>query len=219
MDNRNWLWALAASGLLLFAAPSFAKQVGSVSKLIGSADVVRDDAAPKNLTLEAPILVQDKLRTGRQSELIITMADKSRLTLGENSRIEISNYRTEGEPNGVIEVARGRLRAFVSDLFSSRSESFKVKTPSAIAGVQGTDFIVIVHARYTQVIVFEGMTVVYSPNPKILKRVILRKGQTSIIREGEAPLPATPVNLLTLGDLLGGGDTEETEAGAASGGG
>jgi len=180
-----------------------AKPVGEVSQAVGQADVTRGTAAPTLLAVPDPIFAQDKLRTASQSKLIVTMVDKSRLTLGENTRLEVAQYQVAGEPEGLLQLSRGRLRAFVTDLFSSRSESFKVRTPTAVAGVRGTDFIVIVHATYTQVIVLQGEVVVYNVDPNIPGKVILRKGQTSIIHKGAPPTPPIVLNSLQLNDILG----------------
>jgi hypothetical protein len=180
--------------ILLLTPACQAQQVGEVIMLVGQADVTREPGTTKALATGDPIYVQDKLRTAQQSELVIRMVDRSRLSLGENTVLEVSQYRTEGEPEALITVTRGRLGAIVSDFFSSRSESFKVRTPPAVAGIRGTELVVIVRPENTQMTVLQGEGVVYSTDPAIPTKVILRARQSTTIREGHSPMPATSIN-------------------------
>jgi hypothetical protein len=54
----------------------------------------------------------------KNAALIIAMQDGSRLTLGENNRLEIASYVTGEQPSGLLNLLRGRLRSVVTETFS-----------------------------------------------------------------------------------------------------
>ncbi len=56
-----------------------------------------------------------------------------------------------------MQASRGQVRAVVTDAFSSRKDSFRVKTPTAVVGVQGTDFGLEVLPLVTLLTVYEGV--------------------------------------------------------------
>jgi ferric-dicitrate binding protein FerR (iron transport regulator) len=122
--------------------------------------------------------------------LEIQLRDGSRLTLDENTRLALRQYAAETEPDSMIQVFRGRLRAWVGEVFSSREESFRVRTPTAIVGVQGTDFLVASLGLVTRVEVFAGLVSVISSDPNVGGRTLLRPGQFTEVRKGQGPQPA-----------------------------
>lgn len=192
MKKSIFQWSLLFLVAIALQTPIFADRVGEVTYLKGQADVTRSKQPLKKLNKSDAIFEKDVIRTKSDSLLVVTMKDKGRLTLAENSRIEVAKYVIGHKPEGLVEMSRGRLRAYVTDEFSKRSESFKVRTPTAVAGVQGTDFGVTVRARFTQIFVYSGTVVVYNVNPKVKGRQIVYAGQQTIVMEGEPPtVPAS----------------------------
>ena len=180
-------------GLLLLLLPILAlgaDAVGQVSKLQGAADVERGGAPAQALSLGDELFEQDVVRTLAGALLEIRLRDGSRLSLDENTRLALSQYAAEAEPDSMIQVFRGRLRAWVGEVFSSREESFRVRTPTAIVGVQGTDFLVAAQGLVTRVEVFEGLVSVISSDPMVAGRTLLRPGQFTEVRRGQGPQPA-----------------------------
>jgi hypothetical protein len=188
--------------MLAWTVPAWAAEIGKVSALSGRADVTRGEAGAEELKIDDGVMQTDVIRTKSDSRLVLTMSDGSRLTMAENTRLELKHYQVEGEPAGLLKVTRGRLRALVSKVFSSRSESFQVRTPTAVAGVMGTDFAVIVEALFTRVVVFKGIVMVRNIDPNIPKREILRKNQSTIVWQGEPPLPPVSLKML-IEEVLG----------------
>jgi len=177
--------------LCLWTASAWAAGIGEVTRLVGEADVTRGIAPAQSLEMGAAIQARDILRTKKDALLEVTMVDGSRLTLGATSRLEMANYVTDAQPNALLRLSRGRLRSFVTDLFSSRSESFQVRTPTAVVGVQGTEFDLVGEALLTRLWVFTGIVVTYNIDPKIPDRQILRAGQSTVIRAKQTPNPPT----------------------------
>ena len=190
MQRMTHKWMNLIACLLLAATmPAGAAEIGKVSELVGLADVSRRAAPPVELKTGDVIQRQDIIRTKQASKLVVLMKDGSRLTLGENSRLVISDYVSEVEPAGLLELTRGRLRAFVSDVFGGRKDSFKVRTKTAVVGVQGTDFLVAAQVDSTFVGVFSGVVGVWNADPLIEGRETLRAGQSTVVKKGQPPQP------------------------------
>jgi len=177
-------------GLLLLLLPILAlgaDAVGQVSKLQGAADVERGGAPAQALSLGDELFEQDVVRTLAGALLEIRLRDGSRLSLDENTRLALRQYAAEAKPDSMIQIFRGRLRAWVGEVFSSQEESFRVRTPTAIVGVQGTDFLVAALGLVTRVEVFDGLVSVISNDPKVGGRTLLGPGQFTEVRKGQAP--------------------------------
>lgn len=165
-----------------------ATDIGKISRIEGSADVMRGAAPAVSLAIGDSIFPQDVVRTQKKSLLGITMNDGSRLTIGESTRLDIKQYLAGQKPKGMLDLVRGRVRAMVSDVFSRRKESFQIRTTTAVVGVQGTDFIVIAEATQTRIEVFKGVVSVRNTDPGVKEVKILRAGQAAVVRKQASPM-------------------------------
>lgn len=190
MQRMTYTW-IKLTACLLFAAamPVGAAEIGKVSELVGLADVSRRAAPPVNLKPNDAIHRQDIIRTKKDSKLVVIMKDGSRLTLGESSRLVVSDYVSDAEPAGLLELTRGRLRAFVSNVFGDRKDSFKVRTKTAVVGVQGTEFIVAAQVDSTFIGVIHGLVGVWNADPAVSGRQTLGAGQSTVVKKGKPPQP------------------------------
>lgn len=194
----------------LMSIASAATYIGKVSRLEGSADVLRGRGPAVDLAMENPVYGKDILRTRKRSLLEISMNDGSRITIGESTRLDIKEYLAGQKPRGMFDLMRGRVRAVVSNVFSKRKESFQIRTTTAVVGVQGTDFIVLAGAMETRIEVFEGVVSVKNTDPNVKARKILKAGQAATVRKGEPPLLTMPQHMKQFGsggslDILSGG--------------
>jgi hypothetical protein len=79
----------------------------------------------------------------------------------------------------------GKIRITVKKLF--KSDSLVVRTPTAIAGVRGTDFGVIATNSESKFIVFEGEVEVANSDSNIIKSFMLRESEESSVTKQGAP--------------------------------
>lgn len=159
--------------------------VGSVQALEGEAYAIRSDLTEVDLAPGMNVFRADTVQTLVRALLEIEMIDGSRFTLGENTRVVLAEYAPGEEPRGRLGLVRGRLRATVSSVFSSRSDSFQVETSEGVMGVQGTDFLVEAAPGETRVYVYQGLVLVTSLDPDFPDGVLLGPGQFIRIRLGE----------------------------------
>ncbi len=175
--------------LLIFSSGSaYAEAVGKVTSLFGTADYTRQGQPSKKISIGDIIEKQDIIRTKRNSRLEITFNDGSKITLAQRTRMIVENYITGEHANALFSVTRGKIRAFVTDTFSNRKESFRTRSKTAIAGVQGTDYEMHSSGLGTQVIVHKGLVSFQSLEPNIPLVQLLRSGESALIRASLPPI-------------------------------
>ncbi|MBC7320399.1 FecR domain-containing protein [bacterium] len=114
----------------------------------------------------------DSLKTGENSYAELRFSDGS--TVKINPETEVSIYRD------YLSLAIGYVRLYITKLFPN----FEVRTPSAIAGVRGTEFSVeVLEDQTTIVTVYEGEVDVTAQG----RTLRLRKGESGIVKPKSPP--------------------------------
>lgn len=182
------VFASAALAVLLCAAgPAFASVAGKITVLEGNADVTRGTAAAAALKVGDTVQEGDILRTKRKSRLEVELKDGSRVRMSALSRLEITKFLLGEKPDSLMVASRGQVRAIVTDAFSSRKDSFRVKTQTATVGVQGTDFNVEAEPLNTVVSVYGGVVSVENLLPEVLGRQLVTAGFRVNVAANQAP--------------------------------
>lgn len=178
--------------VLLLAVPmhgAWAAEAGRIAVVEGKADIVRAGTGPAAAAkVGDAVNEKDVLRTKRQSRMEVKMTDGSLLKLSELTQIEVSKYASGGDqPDGLISATRGQVRAIVTETFAKRKESFRVKTPTALVGVQGTDFTVLILTNLTQIMVYQGMVSAKNVLADVSGQVTLTAGQMTRVLANQPP--------------------------------
>ncbi|QPJ64150.1 MAG: FecR domain-containing protein, partial [Candidatus Nitrohelix vancouverensis] len=132
--------------------------------------------------LAAPVFLNDKIKTHDKSNIAFTFDDKSTLELGKDAVVKISKHvynPDKGIRQTVVNVASGMVR-FIVTTNTNKGSNFKVVTPTATAGVLGTEFVVIVKPDgQTQFLGIESKieTANLLPDGSEGKKVIVAAGQ------------------------------------------
>ena len=127
-----------------FALPGLAAEIGRVKSTAGEAAIER---AGENLPAEPGMVLQeqDALVTGIDGSLAVTFVDNSRFAAGPNSRVELSKFRfnaTTHDGEFDTRLKRGSLAIISGQIAKRKPDAMKIRTPSSILGVRGTEFIV-----------------------------------------------------------------------------
>ena len=113
---------------------------GYVKVVTGPATIIRGGAEVPARPGEA-VYQNDGLRTGAGGGLGVTLKDDTRISLGPNSEIGLSEFRfspAEGELGLVMKLLRG-VAAFVTGRIGElRPDAVRIETPASIIGVRGT---------------------------------------------------------------------------------
>ena len=126
------------------AFPALAADVGLVKVSKGSVQIQRG-ATKVPATVGAGVQASDVIVTGADGAAGITFTDNSLVSVGPNSVFAIDKYSFDttthqGEFEGNLK--QGRLAAISGKMVKQSPESMKIRTPSAIMGVRGTEFVV-----------------------------------------------------------------------------
>lgn len=117
-----------------------------------------DPAATRNGTTakaREAVFWNDTLQTNASGRMRVSLGDGSILSLGSNTQMKVVQHDAAAQQT-TLEMLFGKLRNQVVKLTQPNAK-YEVKTPTAVAGVIGTDFVLIVTADKTTVIVFSGI--------------------------------------------------------------
>ena len=130
--------ALAVSGL------AQADDVGQIKTAKGTVHVERDG---KRLPAKVGMTVRqsDTLITGADGSAGVTFSDNSLLSTGPNSVLVVEHYSFDTTTHaGKFDAAlrKGTLAVVSGKMVKQSPGAMRVRTPAAIMGVRGTDFVV-----------------------------------------------------------------------------
>ncbi|EMO91343.1 lipoprotein LipL45 [Leptospira noguchii] len=109
---------------------------------VGEAKILHADLTEEKAALGASLKTGDKVSTKQKSKIDIQFADGSAIRISENSVIDFDalSINSHGNSNTRLALVSGKVFAKVNK--ASKEDQFSVVTPTAIAGVRGTSFIV-----------------------------------------------------------------------------
>lgn len=149
MKNLRSAMVLAALGLFGVSSAAFAAtEVGKVKTAKGSVVIVRDG---KEIPAPAgtPVQQADRILTKADGSAGITFNDNSMLSLGPDSTLDISRFSfgATSQPDTLeATLHRGTLSAVSGKIVAKSPEAMRIRTPTTILGVRGTEFFVQVTA-------------------------------------------------------------------------
>lgn len=134
------------TALLLFmvASASIAADVGEIKVVKGVAHIERG-AERLAVRPGMPVQQSDKVITGADGTVGITFADNSLLSIGPDSRFAIDRYVFDSTTHaGQFDstLSKGSLAVISGRMVKQSPEAMKIRTPSSIMGVRGTEFVV-----------------------------------------------------------------------------
>ena len=124
-----------------------ASEIGQIKVSKGAVAI---DRGRQSLRGDAGTRVQDSdvVRTGADGSVGITMTDNSLLSAGPNSVLSLDRYEFDSTTNAGrfdASLQRGTLAVVSGRLAKQSADAMTVRTPTAILGVRGTEFVVSVH--------------------------------------------------------------------------
>jgi hypothetical protein len=134
---------LAMAGVALVASAAIAQDVGRVKTVKGTVYVEREGR--RQLALVGTSVRQaDIVVTGPDGAVGVTLADDTLLSAGPNSVLVIERFVYEANQPGSLEAAlsKGTLAVVSGRIAKQAPDAMRVKTPAAILGVRGTEFVI-----------------------------------------------------------------------------
>jgi hypothetical protein len=137
----RWTMAVAA---LAFAVTAYAQDVGQIKTARGQVYVERDGqrmAATPSMSVRA----SDRLVTGADGSVGVTFLDDTMISAGPSTVLEIERYRfnsTTHDGQFDASLKKGSLAVVSGKMVKQTPGSLRVRTPSSVMGVRGTEFLV-----------------------------------------------------------------------------
>jgi hypothetical protein len=135
--------SLLVAFVALGAPPAWA-DVGQIKVAKGSVTVERNG---QDLPGQVGMLLEpaDVVKTGADGSVGITMRDNSLLSAGPNSIVSLDRFEfdpTTSEGRFDARLQRGTLAVVSGRIAKKSPQAMTVRTPSALLGVRGTEFVV-----------------------------------------------------------------------------
>jgi len=138
-------WLLTSLALGLSSTAAFA-EIGQIKVAKGQVSVDRKGQVlpgQVGLLLEAA----DVLKTGADGSVGVTMRDNTLLSAGPNSILALERFEfdaTTSQGRFDSQLRRGTLSVVSGRIAKQSPEAMTLRTPSAVLGVRGTEFVVAV---------------------------------------------------------------------------
>jgi len=135
------LLATLAAGLVASATGA---EIGQIKVSKGQVSIERRGQVLPG-TLGTRLEPSDILRTGPDGSVGVTMSDNSLLSAGPNSILSLDRYdfdATSNQGRFDAQLKKGSLAVISGRIAKQNPEAMTVRTPSAILGVRGTEFVV-----------------------------------------------------------------------------
>jgi hypothetical protein len=183
--------------------PKVGQRAGIISALLPVAHIVRGAgraAVTTQVKKGDDVNWSDLVRTERGGRARITLSDQSILSLGSQAELRVVKHDARTQQTA-LQLAGGRLRAEVTKI-ARMGGSFELRTPTAVAGVIGTDFGTDASTvGTTTFLCISGVVQVSNIDPNIAGGVQCTAGMTTSVSTGKTPTPpkdATPEQIQQL---------------------
>ncbi len=115
---------------------------GTIERLSGNVNLVKASGAVEIAHANQSLHDGDRLDAKSDGRALVRLRDQSELTVEANSSVTIEEVKVDEKRdtrNITLNLIRGKIRNHVQKKYEGEN-SFSVKTPTAVAGVRGTDF-------------------------------------------------------------------------------
>jgi hypothetical protein len=129
---------------MAFVSTTVAADIGQIKVSKGQVSV---DRKGQTLAGQVGMLLEssDVLKTGADGSVGITMRDNALLSAGPNSILSLERFDfdpTTSQGRFDTQLQRGTLAVISGRIAKQAPQAMTVRTPSAVLGVRGTDFLV-----------------------------------------------------------------------------
>ncbi len=181
--------AILLVSMLIPLSYTQAAPVGEITRVMGQAFVEAESGAKKDAAQGMALSPGDTLETSNETEVWFEITNIGFFKIGENTAVSVDEYYTEDEEEpSVLRLAAGYLWAKIRAV-ATGAPKVEIHTPTAIAGVRGTEFEVVAGLDgATAVAVDEGSVQVGIDD----EEVVVKKGARTEMEPGGRPRKPFP---------------------------
>lgn len=179
---------------LILIQPLFADELYGIFMIVkGSVEVESTKTGKAVAKVGAKVYPGDKISTQKDARAKIVMSDRNVMNLSPESVVTIVKYENDPKSNVKnveLELSQGKVRNNVEQKYDGDKSKFIIKTPTAVAGVRGTQFLTSfdVKTRMTEIVTFKGavqMAPVLANGQTSSNFVLIKKGESSSVKQGQ----------------------------------
>ncbi|WP_233853929.1 FecR family protein [Paraburkholderia sp. HD33-4] len=127
------------------SAPTVASDVAGVVKTVKGTVRLERAAGSSPAVIGSDVYSKDRVVTGPESSVGITLRDTTQLSAGANTTLELEQFAFDSTTHGGVlnaRVQRGSLAVISGKLAKANPDSVRFSTPTTTLGVRGTQFII-----------------------------------------------------------------------------
>jgi len=139
--HKSWLLIVA----LLMALPAFAAEQAGIVKVAKGVVTIERNGQKTAAAAGAPVFAGDRIMTGADSSVGITLRDDTLLSAGPKSALHLDSFTYNTTTHaGTIDssLKRGTLAVVSGKIAKQPSNTVQFRTPASIVGVRGTEFLI-----------------------------------------------------------------------------
>lgn len=178
------------------------QKAGDILAMLPQVQIVRG-TAPQLVTTEAAkggeVFWNDLIKTGKTGRARVRLLDQSLLSVGSQTELRVVSHDPKSQQTQ-LEMTYGRVRSQVTRM--TQGGKMEVRTPTAVAGVIGTDFGTISSVGGTEFICLEGSVEVSNIDPNVPGSVQCTAGMTTTVTPDNPPTPPQPATLQQMLQLI-----------------
>lgn len=188
--------------ILFLTSPCFATETFGIFMVVkGSVNIKSKNGTVKPAKVSSKVIPGDTLISGPDSRGKVVMSDRNVINVSSDTTLVIKDYRNDpasGVKNVELELIAGKVRNNVEQTYDGDKNKFQVKTPTAVAGVRGTQFFTSFNptTQMTSIVTLKGSVTLatVNPNGKIIGApVVIQRGETATSSPGAPPPAPTAV--------------------------
>jgi hypothetical protein len=186
-------------------APIMPSISGIVLFSVGEVFLVKQDQTETPIEIQAKVTSGDTMRTGAKSFATVQFADKGLVRIQENTTLSISDMFSTG--TGELILKEGQVLTKINKLI--KGEQFKIKTPTAVASVRGTEYSTTYTGGKSVIAVKNGKVAVATRDaaeegtePAYTEKTVVDEGSAAVVTsEGEGAAAVTKVETRPISEV------------------
>jgi len=200
--------------------PGYGSPIGKVQRVKGEVVGVHAHATTQGFRLRPKnsLYKSDTIYTMKKGKVRFRMNDGSILSLASETKLELNKSvydKKKKSRSSFLNMAFGKARFLVVKLVNFKRSEFKVKTPTAVCGVRGSDYVIEASEQVSTFIALEATTIeVYNPQFPDVEPVVLNEYEMSKVYLGgypSEPIRLTPEEIKRVTEPFISVDPDESE--------
>jgi hypothetical protein len=209
ITRRGRLAAWFALAVLAAGTPAHAQTAAATfARVAGNVEVQRGATGEWQAAfIGAPVFVGESVRTDANGSALLVFNDDGVLALGNATQVSVERYpgTAKNQRNALFKLTQGAVEAMVTG-YKAEEARYEIETPSAVARVQSTHFVVRFDptTKVTDVAGLDGVVSVQGRTSLIGPGVAVGPDEMTRVESGKFPTEVKPFDAAQRAALFAG---------------